>query len=58
MRVLREPDVLDLLTAFSRWQGYRVLPRAGGLESQRARDLEAFDVMAASLRDHHAPAED
>lgn len=55
MRVLRDPDVLDLLTAFGRWQGYRVLPRAGGLEAQRARDLEAFDVMGASLRDHRAP---
>jgi hypothetical protein len=57
MRVLQDPWAIHYLTLWSRWQRFRVLPRAGGLEDQLATDLEALDVLEASRVAYQSPAQ-
>lgn len=56
MRSLLDPAAAAYLGLFLRWKRYGALPRAGGLYDQLARDLEAFDVIHASLATHAIPS--
>jgi hypothetical protein len=57
MRVLQDPRVIHYLTLWSRWQRFRALPRAGGLEDQLATDLEALEILEASRAAYQSPAQ-
>jgi hypothetical protein len=57
MRVLQDARVRHYLTLWSRWQRFRVLPRAGGLEDQLATDLEAIEILEGSRTSYQSPAQ-
>jgi hypothetical protein len=57
MRVLQDPRVRHYLMLWTRWQRFRVLPRAGGLEDQLATDLEAIEILEGSRASYQTPAQ-
>jgi hypothetical protein len=57
MRVLKDPRIVHYLKLWSRWQRFRVLPRAGGLDDQLATDLEALETIQSSRDVYQSPAD-
>jgi hypothetical protein len=48
---VQAPAVQAGLTLWARWRRYGVLPVAGGLEDQRPEDLDALDLIEATVAD-------
>lgn len=51
MRSVSVPGVVDWIVQYARAAQWSTLPRRGGLDDQDARLMEAFDVIATSLRE-------
>jgi len=48
MRMAADPDVQEIMKLYFRHRRYGVLPRAGGLDDQDARVLDAFDAITVA----------
>lgn len=49
MRVWQDPQVRGYLELHRRVRGFGLMPRAGGLEDQLARDLDALEVIDGAM---------
>lgn len=49
MRVYQDPQVRGYLELHRRVRGFGALPRAGGLDDQLARDLDALELIDVAL---------